>query len=84
MHAAAVPVVATIYRAVSNVINSLGTQFQGGTNFKRVVLVDFPHAGMASLGLVTNFADVYQLVQFAQTFLDSFPVESASVPRLHC
>ncbi|HZW33141.1 MAG TPA: DUF502 domain-containing protein [Isosphaeraceae bacterium] len=49
-----VPVVATIYRAVSNVINSLGTQFQGGTNFKRVVLVDFPHPGMRSLGLVTN------------------------------
>jgi uncharacterized membrane protein len=49
-----VPVVATIYRAVSNVINSLGTQFQGGTHFKRVVLVDFPHPGMRSLGLVTN------------------------------
>ena len=49
-----VPVVATIYRAVSNVINSLGTQFQGGSNFKRVVLVDFPHPGMRSLGLVTN------------------------------
>jgi uncharacterized membrane protein len=49
-----VPVVATIYRAVRNVIDSLGTQFQGGAGFKRVVLVEFPHPGMRSLGLVTN------------------------------
>ncbi|HYU74664.1 MAG TPA: hypothetical protein VEL31_18495, partial [Ktedonobacteraceae bacterium] len=37
-----------------------------------------------SLGLVTNFVDVYRLVQFAQTFLDSFPVEDDLSPRLHC
>jgi selenocysteine lyase/cysteine desulfurase len=37
-----------------------------------------------SLGLVTNFADVYRLVQFAQTFLDTFPGESDLPPRLHC
>ena len=37
-----------------------------------------------SLGLVTNFADVYRLVQFAHTFLDAFPVESDLAPRLHC
>jgi uncharacterized membrane protein len=49
-----VPVVATIYRAVRNVFDSLGTQFQGGAGFKRVVLVQFPHPGMRSLGLVTN------------------------------
>jgi uncharacterized membrane protein len=50
-----VPVVATIYRAVRNVFDSLGTQFRGGgAGFKRVVLVDFPHPGVRSLGLVTN------------------------------
>jgi len=37
-----------------------------------------------SLGLVTNFADVYRLVQFARTFLDCFPGESELPPRLHC
>ncbi len=37
-----------------------------------------------SLGLATNFADVYRLVQFAQTFLDIFPGESDLPPRLHC
>jgi len=37
-----------------------------------------------SLGLATNFADVYGLVQFAQTFLDTFPGESDLPPRLHC
>ena len=37
-----------------------------------------------SLGLVTNFADVYRLVEFARTFLDTFPVESDLAPRLHC
>jgi molybdenum cofactor sulfurtransferase len=37
-----------------------------------------------SLGLVTNFADVYQMVQFARTFLDTFPDEEHLLPRRHC
>ncbi len=49
-----VPIVATIYRAVRNVVQSLGTQLRGGGEFKRVVLVPFPHPGSRSLGLVTN------------------------------
>jgi uncharacterized membrane protein len=49
-----VPIVATIYRAVRNVVDSLGTQLRGGAEFKRVVLVEFPHPGIRSLGLVTN------------------------------
>jgi uncharacterized membrane protein len=49
-----VPVVNTIYRAVRNVVESLGSQLQSGAAFKRVVLVEFPHPGMRSLGLVTN------------------------------
>ncbi len=45
------------------------------------------HSGGAvrvSLGLVTNFADVYRLVQFARTFLDTFPVANDVSPRHHC
>ncbi len=49
-----VPVVGIIYRAVRNVVVSLGSQFQGGASFQRVVLVEFPHPGVRSLGLVTN------------------------------
>ena len=49
-----VPIVATIYRAVRNVVESLGSQLSGGGEFKRVVLVAFPHPGTRSLGLVTN------------------------------
>jgi uncharacterized membrane protein len=49
-----VPVVATIYRAVRNVFSSLGTQLRGGADFKRVVLVPFPHSGSRSLAFVTN------------------------------
>jgi molybdenum cofactor sulfurtransferase len=37
-----------------------------------------------SLGLVTNFADVYRFVQFAQTFLNCFPEECDLPPRPHC
>ncbi|HLH61858.1 MAG TPA: aminotransferase class V-fold PLP-dependent enzyme [Ktedonobacteraceae bacterium] len=37
-----------------------------------------------SLGLATNFADVYRLVQFARTFQDTFPGEIDLPPRLHC
>ena len=48
------PVVATIYKAVRNVVQSLGSQLRGGGEFKRVVLVEFPHPGTRSLGLVTN------------------------------
>lgn len=49
-----VPVVNTIYRAVRNVVISLGSRFQGGAGFQRVVLVEFPHPGVRALGLVTN------------------------------
>jgi uncharacterized membrane protein len=49
-----VPIVATIYRAVRNVVESLGSQLRGGGEFKRVVLVPFPHPGSRCLGLVTN------------------------------
>jgi uncharacterized membrane protein len=49
-----VPIVATIYRAVRNLVDSLGGQLRGGAEFKRVVLVEFPHPGIRSLGLVTN------------------------------
>jgi uncharacterized membrane protein len=49
-----VPIVATIYKAVRNVIESLGSQLSGSGQFKRVVLVEFPHPGARSLGLVTN------------------------------
>lgn len=37
-----------------------------------------------SPGLVTNFADVHHFVQFATTFLDTFPTEEDLLPRLHC
>jgi uncharacterized membrane protein len=49
-----VPIVNMIYRAVRNVVVSLGSQLQGGAGFQRVVLVEFPHPGLRSLGLVTN------------------------------
>jgi uncharacterized membrane protein len=49
-----VPIVATIYRAVRNVVNSLGAQLRGGADFKRVVLIPFPHPGARSLAFVTN------------------------------
>ena len=42
-----VPIVATIYHAVRNVVESLGSQLRGGGEFKRVVLVPFPHPGLA-------------------------------------
>ncbi len=48
-----VPVVTTIYRAVSNVVQSLGDQGKG-PRFQRVVLVEFPHPGMRALAFVTN------------------------------
>jgi selenocysteine lyase/cysteine desulfurase len=37
-----------------------------------------------SLGLATNFADVYRFMQFAETFLDNIPTERDLQPRVHC
>jgi molybdenum cofactor sulfurtransferase len=37
-----------------------------------------------SLGLATNFADVYRFMQFAETFFDTFPTEGNLQPRVHC
>jgi uncharacterized membrane protein len=48
-----VPVVTTIYKALSNVFQSLGDQFQN-PRFQRVVLVEFPHPGSRALAFVTN------------------------------
>lgn len=51
---ASVPVVGTIFKAVSNVSQALLRQLQGNHGFKRTVLVEFPHPGMRSLAFVTN------------------------------
>ncbi len=51
---ARVPVVGTIFKAISNVFQSLSKQLQGQHGFKRVVLVSFPHPGIKSLAFVTN------------------------------
>ncbi len=48
-----VPVVTTIYQALSNVFQSLADQFQQ-PQFQRVVLVAFPHPGSRALAFVTN------------------------------
>lgn len=48
-----VPVVTTIYQAVSGLFTALENQ-RKVAQFKRVVLVEFPQPGMRSLGLVTN------------------------------
>lgn len=48
-----VPIVTTIYKALTNVVQSLGNQMQSSPS-KRVVLVEFPHPGMRALAFVTN------------------------------
>lgn len=48
-----VPGVKTIYAAVSNVFNALSGS-QGVRDFKRVVLVEFPHPGMKAPAFVTS------------------------------
>jgi len=47
------PVVTTIYKALSNVFESLDAQRQGNS-FQRVVLVEFPHPGSKALGFVSK------------------------------
>ncbi len=47
------PVVTTIYKALSNVFESLDAQRRGNA-FQRVVLVEFPHPGSKALAFVTR------------------------------
>lgn len=37
-----------------------------------------------SLGLMSNFGDVYRFVEFASSFLDDVPSDKNLVPRAHC
>ncbi|OJD16236.1 hypothetical protein AJ78_03573 [Emergomyces pasteurianus Ep9510] len=37
-----------------------------------------------SLGLMSNFADVYRFVQFSRSFINTVPVDEKLIPRLHC
>lgn len=48
-----VPVIATIYSAVKQVIESI-KKFQGGMTFKRVVYVHYPATGSRLIGFVTG------------------------------
>ncbi len=48
-----VPVVTTIYKALSNVFQSLASQFEQPKS-QRAVLVAFPHPGSRALAFVTN------------------------------
>lgn len=49
-----VPGVSTVYNAVSNVVDALSRSQNGSENFKRVVLVPFPHPGMRVPAFVTS------------------------------
>lgn len=49
-----VPGVKTIYTAVKNVVDAFQTSTQGTEQFKRVVLVKFPHSGMKAPAFVTS------------------------------
>lgn len=48
-----VPGVNTVYSSVSNVVNALSNS-HGKQNFKRVVLIEFPHPGMKAPAFVTS------------------------------
>ena len=49
-----VPGVKTIYTAVKNVVDAFQTSTQSTEQFKRVVLVKFPHSGMKAPAFVTS------------------------------
>ena len=49
-----VPGVKTIYSAVSKVFDAISNSQQDANNFKRVVLVPFPHQGMKAPAFVTS------------------------------
>jgi len=51
-----------------------------------LVALSLPSAGAirVSLGLASNFADVYRCLQFIESFRDQFPDDNGLVARLHC
>ena len=65
----------------------IGAEFAEGMILDDYIkLIGMPSGGAvrASLGIATNFADVYRFVQFAEEFLDVNEVPSDLPPRLAC
>ncbi|HXZ06038.1 MAG TPA: hypothetical protein VEH81_14485, partial [Ktedonobacteraceae bacterium] len=59
----------------------------GGTTWDQFLAILGMQSGGAvrdSLGLATNFADVFRFMMFAETFLDNIATESDLQPRVHC
>lgn len=71
-----VPGVNTVYSAVSNVFNAISNSQETQNKFKRVVLVQFPHAGMKAPAFVTGEC---QDVQTGKTILAVY-VPTTPVP----
>ena len=76
-----VPLLNTIYRALKQ-INEAFTSNRGAT-FKQVVLVEFPRAGLYSLGFITSTQNGEVLVKTGQRLLSVFvptpPLTSGSI-----
>jgi hypothetical protein len=47
-------------------------------------VLDLASVARVSLGVASNFADVYRFFEFAQTFLDSEPDMRDLPPSRHC
>jgi len=65
------PLIQTVYGSVKKLVSVLQTK---PDNVERVVLIDFPHAGMKAVGLVTRtFTDTHSGRQLAAVYVPTTP-----------
>jgi selenocysteine lyase/cysteine desulfurase len=66
------------------ILDGAGEGPHRGTREHCSALLGLASVPRVSLGVASNFADVYRFLQFAQTFLDSEPDMRDLPPSRHC
>ncbi len=76
-----IPLVATVYGATKQIVETLSFQ-EGGTNMKSAVLVHFPYKGMKSIGFLTGRLRARDGTDYYKVFIPTAPNISVGLFQL--
>jgi len=72
-----IPVVRQIYNGIKQIMQAFSTPKTSETGFMEVVLVEFPHKGMKTIGLVTNESYQESGEKLLHVFIPTTPVPTS-------
>ena len=72
-----IPVVRQIYNGVKQIMQAFSTPKASETGFMEVVLVEFPHKGMKTIGLVTNESYQESGEKLLHVFIPTTPIPTS-------